>query len=287
MPPGATYTAKVDGKAGTTSPSAGALVSNLRAQAGAKSIRISGSSDLVHEFALAGGKWVLTAWQYIPSQTTGTTYFILLNTYKDGGPNDWSIQTQYNLATGAITPWSGAVGQGGKIKYNEWVPIQLVIDLDGNTFEEYYDGVMIATDQWDDDAHGTFQAIDLYGNSASSVYYDEITIDNANPPVSQSCFPQPAYDSGWLTTPFGKPNEFYTKQLIHNVGGDTDDYVVDLQMRVSGIAGPNVTNQGLGNTYSYSFLTASGVYVTAPYSAVDLVTSVRVRIWVYDCETDD
>jgi hypothetical protein len=58
--------------------------------------------------------------------------------------------------------------------------------------------------------------------------------------------------------------------------------VVDLQRSVSGIAGPNLSNQGLGTAFYYSFLTASSVNISAPYSAVDLVTSVRLRIWVYD-----
>jgi hypothetical protein len=267
-------------------PAAGAPVSNLYAQTGRNSVEITGSSDLVHEFVLSGGKWVLTAWQYIPSQTRGTTYFILLNTYQDGGAYDWSVQTQYNLATGAITPWHGATDERARIIYNEWIEIRFVIDLTANTFEEYYDGLKIAAGEWDNDVHGTLQAIDLYGNGASSVYYDEISIDSGAAPAPRSCFPRPAYDSGWVTTPFGLPSQFYTRTLNHGLGGNADDYVVDLQMSVSGIAGPNLTNVGLGSVFSYSFLTARSINVTAPYSAVDLVTSVRVRIWVYDCDTE-
>jgi hypothetical protein len=61
--------------------------------------------------------------------------------------------------------------------------------------------------------------------------------------------------------------------------------VVDLQRKVSGIAGPNLSNQSCGTLYYYNFLTNTSVNVSAPYSAVDLVTSIRVRIWVYDCTT--
>ena len=35
---------------------------------------------------MAGGIVEVSAMQYIPSGTTGVTYFILLNTYNDGGP---------------------------------------------------------------------------------------------------------------------------------------------------------------------------------------------------------
>jgi len=29
---------------------------------------------------------------------------------------------------------------------------------------------------WDDNNHGTLQCIDLWGNNASEVYYDDITV---------------------------------------------------------------------------------------------------------------
>ncbi|MBP7053849.1 MAG: hypothetical protein KBE65_22785 [Phycisphaerae bacterium] len=272
-------------KGWNNSASAGALVSNLYARGGRQSVEISRDSDLVHEFSLSGGKWILTAWQYVPSHSTGVSYFILLNTYNDDGPHDWSIQTQYDLETGAIVPFSGDTGSGARIAFDQWVEIRLVIDLSANTFEEYYDGTQIAVGEWDDDLHGTLQAIDLFANEASSVYYDDIKIDSGTT-ASVSCFPRPAYNSGWIVTPFGDPTDRYGVILAHNLGGDTDNYVIDLQWKVSGIAGPNLSNQGLGSTFSYSFLTDRTVTLSAPYSAVDLVTSLRIRIWTYDCDTE-
>lgn len=265
---------------------ADARVSNLYAHTDRQSVQILGTSDLVHEFDLAGGKWILTAWQYVPSGSAGTTYFILLNTYADGGPYDWSIQTQYDLDAGTVIPYSGAVGEPARIVFDEWVQIKVVVDLAANRFEEHYNGVQIATGVWDDDEHGTLQAIDLYGNGASPVYYDDVKIDSGATPAPTPCFPRPAYDSGWITTHFGSPGEFDTIRLTHALGGDVDNYVIDLQMMFSGIAGPNLTNQGLGTVFSYSHLTNSGIQVTAPQSAVDAVTSVRVRIWVYGCDED-
>ncbi len=260
---------------------AGAPVSNRVAHGGRNSIEIVGSSDLVHEFRLTGGKWVLTAYQYVPTGARGTTYFILLNTYQDSGPYDWSVQTEFNLAAGTITPTAGGTGGQARIVYDQWAQIRLVIDLTANTFEESYNGTRIAAGTWDNNAHGTLQALDLFGNGASSVFYDDITIDSGSTAAAGS-FPRPAYDSGWLTTPFGPPSQLYTRTLTHNLGGNAEDYVVDLQRSVSGIAGPNLSNQGLGTAFYYSFLTAGSVNISAPYSAVDLVTSVRLRLWVYD-----
>ena len=265
---------------------AGAPVSNRFAHSGRNSIEIRGSSDLVHEFDLTGNQWVLTAYQYTPSGAKGTTYLILLNRYRDDGPYDWSVQTAYNLTSGTVTPATGDTGSNTRIVYDQWVQIRLAIDLTANTFEESYNGIRIAAGPWDNNAHGTLQAIDLFGNGASSVFYDDLKIDSAGGTGSSSGFPRPAYDSGWITTPFGSPGQLYTRTLTHALGGNAENYVVDLQRRVSGIAGPNLSNQGLGTTYYYSFLTNNNVNVSAPYSAVDLVTSVRLRIWVYDRTAD-
>ncbi|UCF15881.1 MAG: hypothetical protein JSW59_00175, partial [Phycisphaerales bacterium] len=65
---------------------------------------------------------------------------------------------------------------GGTIVYDQWVELKYVIDLDNNTVDEYYNGVVIRSGQWDDAGHNTLQAIDLYSAGASSVYYDDITI---------------------------------------------------------------------------------------------------------------
>ncbi len=44
---------------------------------------------------------------------------------------------------------------------------RFIINLDTNSYEEYYNGVKIAKGVWDDNTHGTLQAVDLYGNSAT------------------------------------------------------------------------------------------------------------------------
>jgi hypothetical protein len=150
------------------------------ASSGSQSVEVLGTCDCVHELRQAGGQWALSAMQYIPSGGTGISLFILLNRYQDGGTNtydDWSIETQYDLRTGAITCWHGALPGAATILFDRWVPIKLLINLDQNTFEEFYNGRRIAAGPWDDDAHASLQAIDLFGNGASSVYYDDIRLD--------------------------------------------------------------------------------------------------------------
>jgi hypothetical protein len=98
-------------------------------------------------------------------------------------------------------------------------------------------------------------------------------------------FPRPAYDSGWQTI---NPGE--TIELTHNIGGDVDNYVVDLQFWRS-TYGIHTINYG-GNTWSmledmffqgawYKFLTTSIIKIFRSIDDWD-IHKVRVRIWVYE-----
>jgi len=154
--------------------SAGSPASNVRAFSGTNSVEIIGSADLVHEFDVTGGVVTLSAMQYIPSGTAGTTYFILMNQYDDPGATlDWSVQTNFDLAAGVVHFDGGATAA---IVYDKWVEVKCVIDLNNNSVKNYYNGVLGATNQWDDSAHPTLQAIDLFGNGASSVWYDDLMV---------------------------------------------------------------------------------------------------------------
>jgi hypothetical protein len=198
-------------------PGAGATVSTMFACSGVKAVEVLGSSDLVHELKQAGGTWSFSIRQYIPSGGTGLSCFILLNRYKDGGSNgydDWSIQTSYNLATGAITCLHGGIPGAAEIVFDQWVEIRLLINLDQNTFEEFYHGRQIAAGPWDDDAHGTFQALDLFGNGAAAVYYDDVKIAAYH--ISEAQNPTPADGATGVATPLLRWTAGETA-LLHDV----------------------------------------------------------------------
>jgi hypothetical protein len=203
----------------------GAPASNSHAVSGTNSVEIISTADLVHQFDLKGGKWEFTVMQYIPSGTTGTTYFILLNTYSDGGTKDWSVQTQFNMDTGAISYWHGGSAQ---ILYDRWIELKYVIDLDNNTVDKYYNGEFVVTDTWDDNNHGTLQAIDLYGNSASSVYYDDIKIAaplgayNPNP-ADGAILRQTWSSMGWSPGTFAGSHDVYFGENADDVAAGTGD----------------------------------------------------------------
>ena len=165
------------------SPSAGALVSSAFAFSSPNSVAIAGDSDLVHEFTgLTSGRYEVSAMQYIPSGATATTYFILLNTYNDGGPYDWSVQLQFNLDTDTLDDLFALDPKPTlPVVRDQWVKIAADIDLDADTVKVYYNNTFLAPAHvWKTGTSSVseIKAIDLYAGSsaATMAYYDDIVI---------------------------------------------------------------------------------------------------------------
>jgi hypothetical protein len=163
-------------------PSGGALVSNVRGFSSPNSVLITGASDLVHEWTgLTAGRWEVSAMQYIPSGPTGTTYFILLNQYRDvSGPDNWSVQIPFDLGAGTV---SDDMVPDPKptlpLVKNQWVRLAADIDLDADTVQFYYNNTLLSTHPWrnnDPNASREIKAIDLFANGAPAVYYDDVVI---------------------------------------------------------------------------------------------------------------
>jgi hypothetical protein len=151
---------------------AGAPVADTAAMGGSKAVEIIGTSDLVKKLDYQYGSVTLTAKQYIPSGTTGDTFFILMSRYP--ADMEWNVQDKFSLGSGVLAAEIG--GGTADIVYDQWVEIKYVIDLDGNTVEQSYNGAVISTHAWSASNATTIGAIDLYSAGASPIYYDDITI---------------------------------------------------------------------------------------------------------------
>ena len=151
------------------------------------SAEIGGNADLVHEYSEVGGQVQFSTMQYIPSNAAGQSFFLLLNEYNDGGPYDWSVQLNFDLTVGQVVSDLGG-GATAPIVRDNWVELLFDIDLDANTVDEYYNGSLLASHQWDDTLSNTFGAVDLFGNGASPIYYDNMSL--AEP--SGEVVPEPA-----------------------------------------------------------------------------------------------
>ena len=108
-------------------------------------------------------------------------------------------------------------------------------------------------------------------------------------PNNGAPFPRPAYDSGWTT--IAKDEDL---TLNHNIGGNPDNYVVDLQFFETGPSGVGRHIRNLGgdvwwqgattghqiNGGSWQDLTSTSVTVGRGRTD-QMANQVRIRIWVY------
>ena len=121
---------------------------------------------------------------------------------------------------------------------------------------------------------------DLVITNSSGAYRGNIGPNKGAP------FPRPAYDSGWITV---RPSNGSPTNLEHNVGGNVDNYVVDLQARSEfGGLGIHSLFQGAENeessaTYGfwYEALTTNRIKI---YNGEGSwwTNDLRIRIWVYN-----
>ena len=164
-------------------PEAGAYVTSDYYRSPPYSVDIVGASDFVHEFeGYTSGVWNFTAWMYIPSDYEGSASFLMLDGYEDGVEESkhWSIFLDFDSFTGDVI--SENAGWTLPLITGDWIELLVVIDLDLDWFELYYNRELLEykawTAGWDDDNAGALDiaCLDLFANSATSVYYDDISI---------------------------------------------------------------------------------------------------------------
>jgi hypothetical protein len=139
------------------------------------SLQITPTTDITQQFSETSGSWVITAWQYIPTGSTGNQYFILLNTYTTGGPYDWSLQIEFNATTTQFTITDPGT-YVGTILYNQWVEIKDEINLTTGMQSIYYNGTLCETIPWQLTGVNELNAMDLFSDGGSNIYYDDISL---------------------------------------------------------------------------------------------------------------
>ena len=94
-------------------------------------------------------------------------------------------------------------------------------------------------------------------------------------------FPRPAYNSGWLTLAQGSDS-----LLTHNIGGDSCDYVVDIQFwdtsrGINIVSYGGYSDDGSHHGVWYDGLTTHSIRIFRLPND-QYADKVRVRIWVYE-----
>jgi hypothetical protein len=169
-------------------------VTDSQARSAPYSDMITGPSDNVHEFTITSGTFDFIAWQYIPNDFSGETYFILLSDYLDGqdSANTWALQITFNSAVGLVESEFDAVTC--PLITGRWVELKTSINLTSDFFQFFYDGDLLIEKAWtstiNNNGAGTLEldAVDLYANNSSPVYYDDLKI---TPPGGEPPQPEP------------------------------------------------------------------------------------------------
>lgn len=159
-------------------PAAAGIIDNVVSVSSPNSMSIPAAADAVYAFSgVDSGVWTITAQQFIPRAFSGSTYFILLNTYAVGGPNDWSSQLIFNGSTGIVTD-DNRPGSTVQFVRDAWAEIRVEIDLDADTMSAFYNNQLVSSGTWTTAGSSatSIGAIDLFGNGASTVFYDNVSL---------------------------------------------------------------------------------------------------------------
>lgn len=146
------------------------------------SILITGTSDTIQRFqGYTSGIWEFKTNVYVPSSSSGRSWFILMNKYLHGIHNnqDWSVQIAFNATTNAI--FSQEANVTGTLIEDAWFELKVLINLNTNVAQIYVNNNLFATHPWvgPNGSGGLMQiqCLDLYAESATSVaYHDNISL---------------------------------------------------------------------------------------------------------------
>ncbi|MFW6122556.1 MAG: PKD domain-containing protein, partial [Petrotogales bacterium] len=152
------------------------------------SVDIVGDTDLVHEFeGYTSGEWRFLAWQYVPTDFSGQSYFILLSDYAEVDPgtnSKWAVQIKFDSSGIVESEFDGVTLP---LITGQWVLLRTEINLDTDWFEFYYNGDLLIEKEWTagpnnaGDGYLVVDAVDLFANGATSVYYDDLSLDIPQP----------------------------------------------------------------------------------------------------------
>jgi len=167
-------------------PGAAGIISDVETHSSPYSLSVQGATDQVHEFQETSGVWTFTAWQFIPvgqsGGTYGGTYFIMMNNYVDGGSatDKWSVQIHFDNVNNVVESEFDTTPTLPLI-YGQWVKLRVEIDLNTDWFQFYYNEQLLVEKAWtagvnnDNIGDLCFAALDLFADSSTTVYYDDLS----------------------------------------------------------------------------------------------------------------
>lgn len=157
-------------------PAYDAFVTDVEAYSSPHSAAITPTSDIVQPFADSLGEWVMEAWCYIPSASTGSQYFIMLNQYYPD-TNNWSVQLQFDSDAGQVIDYYSSATTS--IVNDQWVQVEVDIHLDNNMYDLYYNGAFLASWNWQSGGSDKIAALDLFSDGGTTIFWDDCELMQA------------------------------------------------------------------------------------------------------------
>lgn len=154
------------------------LVSNNFALSGANSFVLALNNDLVKPLGtLTSGKWAMDFMIYIPTGKWG--YFNTLAVTPITGTTNWGMQVYFEAAGAARMDAGGASSALWTYSYDTWQSVRVVVDLDLDLAEMWFDGVLILSWQWTLGTFGAGSPLQLDGNNFfGATADDEMYVDD-------------------------------------------------------------------------------------------------------------
>lgn len=139
-----------------------ALISDAQSYSPMNSFLVEGTSDLVHKLAdenLTMGVYYYSNMMYVPDGFCG--YF---NLQKDITPGvEWGFQVQFDADGMASADAGEEAAAVFPYTFDEWHMNELIVDLDNDWAEYWFDGTLMVEWQWSLGTFGTAGAITLGG----------------------------------------------------------------------------------------------------------------------------
>lgn len=178
---------------------ADANVTNIQSHSPSNAVEIKGGCDMVHEWEnINSGNATFRVWAYVPEDFDGSIYIILLSLY-NGGSSKWDLQIHFNSATLMLEDYDSTNSTPYAI--GEWGEVRVEIDFVNDWQDVYYNDVLWLSKSWTQGTSGggvlALDAVDLWGESGSAVYYDDVSVWATETPTN------PELEIGEVTGGFG------------------------------------------------------------------------------------
>jgi hypothetical protein len=167
-----------------------AIITDLYARSAPNSVDILPTTDVIQQFSgYNTGLITISAWMYIPGNSTGQQYFILLDAYDHvGTTNHWALQLRFEA--GIVESEFDTVTY--PTVFDQWAELQVVIDMDNDIMRVSYDGTEFLAKSYTAGTNNDFTGVlnlaclDLFSNGGSEVYWDDISLVWATTGVEDS-----------------------------------------------------------------------------------------------------